>query len=186
MINLSQLARENGTYSLMEKIQLLFDYDIYLAENIRDYKKSAYYIKTPWYKTTDTSLSVFGVIIRNVGIDLVEEDLNKKLRRFIVHDATDRDLMLWYGKNGEFGVYKTFEQVQKEQGLRQKDWVYQVNIKHISMSHENTPFNRYYRSLAIIEDVKKHNYTRIISEKESLLDRLKGFLPQINIQPQEI
>ncbi len=50
MINLSEIIRQQPETSFLRKLRSLRDPDIYLAENIRDYRENASNLEFPWYK----------------------------------------------------------------------------------------------------------------------------------------
>ena len=175
MINLTEFALKSSEFSLLYKINSLRDPDFYLAENMRDFKTNAPYINFPWYKGFPV-LEGFDpkewrayIAVHNVGIEFLEEDDFSK--KFLVHDSTDRAVMCWHNKKGFLQPYKTFEELQEEQGLKHKDWVYEVLFLYYITER-----------VSIIGNVKKCKPLIRIKE-ESLVDRVSNLTPQLLSQP---
>src|SRR3989344_2613805 len=71
MINISEIIRQQPETSFFKKLRSLRDPDIYLAENIRDYRENAPNLEFPWYKRgvpfvkdSDEGVYIYDILLR--------------------------------------------------------------------------------------------------------------------------
>jgi len=165
MINLSELAIKSPEVSLFRKFSLMRDPYIYLAENIRDYKENISKIEFPWYKRKGFMLNSSRAYI---SIDNVRIDKSNKHNFFEISDSTGEDIMYWGDEF--FSQIYSFEEAQKQQGLKLGDKIHNIYFIHI-IDHE----------LPLIIEVQKYpqdkppknNYPR----KKSIKERLNEIIP---------
>ena len=168
MLNLSKLARESSNYSLMTKIKLHRNQDVYLAENLRDYKKNAPTFEVPWYKTfpiLDGSVDRAGIILQNVGLRKSSHE-----NWFLLHDDSGSDLVYWNADNPYFRAAISFEEAQEQQALKEDDWVYDVFLNYLIPD-----------DLPNIVEVTKYKFSNKKPEKNSLAETIKNFSPEIGL-----
>ena len=79
--------------------------------------------------------------------------------------------MCWNNKNGIYPPYKTFEELQEEQGLKHKDWVCEILFLYLINER-----------LSFIGDVRKNKHFYRTNE-ESLVDRVKNIIPNTRSVP---
>ena len=174
MLNLSQLARESGKLSFFKKIKSLRDPDICLAEDVNDYLENAPNMKFPIYKK-DLCCCDDRVYISIMDIKL--ETLKRNGYRipnwFVVSDESGADVVYWCSDSIGFPALHSFEKLQEEQGLMDGDWVYDILLKYL------IDYN-----LSNIVEVRKYNFSRKEYEQSSLLDKIRGLLPELPLVPQ--
>jgi hypothetical protein len=170
VINLSEIGR-NELYSPLETLLSLRDPDLYIAEDIADFRKNAPKLPYPWYKKfpfEDRQIHRAYIIVRNVGIrsfyDMKKEEARE---HFIVHDATEQAVMNW-GERIYFPPLHTFDEAHKQDGLSDNDWVYDVLF--IYLITVKTP---------LIIQVRKFNFSRIKRGKTTLLDKVRQKIPEL-------
>lgn len=177
MINISELGRQSPRWSWWQKLDSLQTPDIYLAENVADYLEDAPHIRWPRHKQFFCSPSPRAyIILHNVGLSVPE-----KLRElqdthwFIMHDKTGRDLMYWDPEHPLCAAEHSYEEAREEQGLTEDDWVYEV-------------FFRYFINYGFrhIVEVKKSHFSRRRHATDSLRERIRDFLPDSELFPQEV
>ena len=101
MINLSAIGR-SSLYSTPEILRSLRGPDIYIAENMADFKKNAPNLPYPWYKQfsfEDRQTHRARILIYDVGIRSFYSMKKEKTREnFLVHDTTEQAAMNWDSK----------------------------------------------------------------------------------------
>ena len=175
MLNLSQLARESSNYPLLNKIQNIIDPDIYLAENIADYKENAPNFEFPWYKRFPLTEDRVYIIFQNIGIKTLEDEERIIIPNwFVLHDDSGQELVYWNSDSKLFPARASFEEIQETQGLKEEDWVYDVFIRYLIKS--NFPS---------IAEVRKYNFSDKKPERDTLAERIKSFFPEFepSLQP---
>jgi len=170
MLNLSHLARESPDYPLIKKIRSFRDPDIYLAENLADYKKNAPHLKFPWYKRfpfPDNFMDRAYIIFNNIGLKTLSYHSNEIPDWFLLHDDSGRELVFWNGNHDLFPTMDSFDNVRERQGLKDDDWVYDVFVRYLI--HHDLP--------SIVE-VNKYKPSNRKPEKDSLAERINHFFPE--------
>lgn len=162
--------------SLREKIELIKEPDLYVAENIRDYLDSIKSLKFPWYKRFPAIDLIYGgewisyvdIRIYNVGIEFVKNIPEQNMYKFVLHDATASMAVLWQYKGERyFGPGQSFEECQQEEKLENKDWAYEVVFAHVK---GHVRFIDYVRK-------GKPRIKKEITEKEPLIEKIRRLLP---------
>ena len=92
MLNLTPLLLRNESIDIRKKISMLWDPNLYLAENISDFQKEAEEIKMPWYKIGRILVGPrIYVIVQNVAI---EEIINHP-DWYLMHDDSGQKVIYW-------------------------------------------------------------------------------------------
>jgi len=161
MINLSETARENPNYPLLYKIKYFRYPDVYLAESVKDFKENAPCIKLPLYKRCfDRAFDHVLITLVNVGIE------RKFFNWFAIHDLTGKEIMFLENQDHFLGTPYSYEKVKENQGLKEKDWVYDVAFRYF-----------FKNDLPTIIQVNKYKFSNRKPEKDSVADMVKNFLP---------
>ena len=169
MLNLSQLERISENYSLIRKCRSFRDSDIYLAENLADYKQSASSLEFPFYKRFPFSAKFMDrayIIFQNVGLKKLVDKEFEIPNWFVLHDNSGQEVVCWDANHELFPTIASFDEVQAEQGLRDSDWVYDVLVRYLIWSN-----------MSNIVRVNKHDFSNRKLEKDSLAERIRSFFP---------
>ena len=175
MINITELNKNSPDTSLIKRLSLLKSIDLYLAESMEDYLINAPKINYPkWKRLVVPNLA--SIVIFNIGIRAeFDERTPRNYDKFVVHDYTGEDLMYWMKGHNLFPSENTFEEVQREQGLKEDDFVYSIYFGyHIEA---NCPF---------IYKVTKYKKRIAEEEKDSVFDKIRKFIPEPELLPQTI
>ena len=171
MLNLSQIILTSSEISLIKKIKRLIEPDIYIASNISDYKTSIDGLNYPWYKglpvpdrVINPSLRRYHIILNNLGITLLEEGDSKEPQMFDLHDSSGHCVVPWFKRTNIFQPYRSFEELQQEQGLKEDDWVHEVYILHWIEDGVSLP---------MIAHVKKNEFISALQEEGSIREKTK-------------
>lgn len=170
MLNLSQLARESPNYSIVRRIRSIRDPDIYLAENLADYQHNAQSLEFPWYKRfpfPDKFMDRAYIIFQNVGLKKLNYEEIEIPNWFILHDYSGQELIYWNADNESFPTVASFEEVQKQQGLKDDDWVYDVFVRYLIPSN-----------LPSVVEVNRYKFSNRKPEIDSLAERIRSFFPE--------
>ncbi len=173
MHNLTQSGIHSPNFTLREKIGFLLRPEVYYAESVADFKENRSNIHYPAYKIYPTPhildidyAARVHVILYNVGIRLIEKCSEKHCDFFEIHDDSGVIVALWNHENGNYFVPdKTFEELQREQGLQEKDWAYRLNLVQIKAGAR------------FISDITRTKSKSRSFEKESLIEKISKFLP---------
>jgi len=174
MINLSQLARESPNYPLLKKFKSIFIPDTYLANNVLDYQENAPKLEFPAYKRfpiTDKYMDRAYIIINNVGLKRYSLSDITLPNWFIVHDDSSEEVVYWNENDKLFPTKTSFEQLQKNEGLKDDDFVSEVFLEYLI-----------HNSMSSIVDVNKYvNHDSFKKEKRNYLSKIiNGLLPEFN------
>jgi len=172
MINLSQFARESTEYSIWKKMRSLRRPDIYLAENIKDYRENAPNIDFPWYKKSSPHLDFMEeayISILNVGINKLLLEGLEIPDWFVIHDESGSDVVYWNKKNYLTPALLSFEDAQENQGLRDGDHVYDIFLRYMIK-----------KDFTSIVEVNKYKFSNKKRNRESAIERVKVFSPLLD------
>lgn len=170
MINISEIIRQQPETSFLRKLRSLRGPDIYLAENIMDYRENAPNLEFPWYKRE----SIFYhadfmerayISIMNVGLNKLRINNIEIPDLFVIHDETYTDIVYWSNSI-------PFEEVQ---GLKDGNYIYNILLRYLIK-----------KNLPSIVEVRKYNFSNRKLEKESIMERVRGFFPKGEIVPEYI
>ena len=177
MINLSELGRSSLVVPIWKKTQSLRDPDIYLAENIADYKENGPNLVFPWYKrfpSSDNFMDRAFISLMGVGIDKLRDKSGIEISNwFIVHDESGAEVMYWGGRNDVLPTIQTYAEAQEEQRLCDGDFVYDIFFRYL-INH----------NLPNIIELRKFQPSNRQTEGESLTDRIRIFFPDYIPIPQ--
>src|SRR3989344_1463356 len=117
MINLSEIIRQQPETSFLRKLRSLRDPDIYLAENIRDYRENAPNLNFPWYKrgvpfVKDLDERVY-ISIMNVRLNKLKDGRIEIPKCFVIYDNTGHDIVYWDSDNKYFPTLYSFEELEQ-------------------------------------------------------------------------
>ena len=93
---------------------------------------------------------------------------------FIVHDDTGQDLMYWFERGRLLQASHSYEEVQKEQGLKREDWVHDILVRYLI---------KY--KLPTIIDVRKYKFSNKEPEKQSIVEKIRSFFPDYPPLPEQ-
>lgn len=179
MINISDIIRQQPETSFLRKIRSLRDPDIYFAENIRDYRENAPNLEFPWYKR---DILFYSDCDDRAYISIMNVELNKlKINNFeipnwfIIHDETYTEVVYWNANSDLIPTLHSFEELQEKQGLKDGDYVYDIFLRYLIK-----------KDFTSIVEVRKYNFSNKKPEKESIIERVRGFFPKGEIIPEYI
>ncbi len=162
MINLSQYARQSPQTSISEKICLLKGSDIYLAENIADYKEHAPKIKLPLYQKIQYWTQYknrlhydAGIILMHIGIEMTVLP-----NIFRIHDSSGEDIMYWNKDNEYFGAMHSYEEAR--QNLKDNNWAADILVRYLIES-----------DLPTIIEMKRYKFSNKKPDKNTLAERIR-------------
>ena len=130
------------------------DPDIYLAENMGDYRENAPKIKIPFIQKIISIPRIY-ISINNVCIERLKVKDYIVPNYFKVHDDTGEDIMIWDKGNPLFSALHSFEEVQEKQFLKDKDWIQEL-------------FFRYYLNYDFPSIVEVNKYKKRYFQKEPI------------------
>lgn len=173
MLNFSQWIRESSESSFFEKWRHYLGPEFYIAESIVDYQKEKNTLAPPWYKKNPfAASSAYAVVIFNsVGIDAIVEGEHPAEEHVLVHDFTGQEVMCWTTKGAVYPMRYSYPEVLKHGELEQKDWVYELFIRH--SYDENLAFVALFTKQKFNNPKKEHQPLR-----ERLLEQLLHPLPE--------
>ena len=179
MINLSEIIRQQPETSFLRKLRSLRDPDIYLAENIRDYRENAPNLEFPWYKR---SVPFVKDLDERVYISIMDVRLNKlKINNFeipnyfVIHDETYAEVVYWNINSNLIPTLHSFEELQEKQGLKDGDYIYDILLRYLIK-----------KDFPSIVEVRKYNFSNRKPEKESIMERVRSFFPSPEVIPESI
>lgn len=137
MINVTEMLRKEGHYSLFERITSYRDPELYHAENMKDFLGEASTLPYPLYKSfpsVDNQMHRAYITIYDVGLTRLHypDDVEgSKPTHFLVHDESGEAKMNWEAERDIFPLRNTFSDVSSEAGLTEDDWVFNVFFVHL-------------------------------------------------------
>lgn len=164
--------------------------DILYAESIADIKENAPQLRYPAFRGVLIRHRYYVeptyILINNVGIDRLKTDSRVIIPDFFaIHDDSGTEMVYW--KKGEpfLGSVQSFEDAQEEQGLEDRDWVFEIILRYVT--HE-----RLRMGLSVFE-VRKSNFsnpkkekTPLLDEVVSLIEKIKRYIPGYPPAPQPV
>jgi hypothetical protein len=175
MINGSALLRASPDIPFMKKFQLLRSPDIYIFEDVQEYRERVRSLPCPWYKDVVEKcvfVALYNVGIRpisyEVPIDELDPDIDPK-QWYAIHDASGLAFALWDANNRYYPAIESPEQAAHAQGLREDDFVFSVMLIHLIAS-----------DMCFVAKVEKRRTgpPARISAKEVAQSFFPGLLPQ--------
>jgi len=169
MLNLSRLVRNSKQTSLVDKLKGCVGPEIYIAENIADYKHNKTVIVSPWFKRANDYAFV---VFYNVGIDGIfgenVDDDEKKNSELIgnlvnVHDESGFEMMYWTEKGNICPARESYFEMLGNFELEVKDLVYQLIVRYI-----------YDGNVSFVADVTKSKCSN--EKKVPLMERVNRLL----------
>jgi len=137
MLNLTQLEKESSNYSFIEKILDKIKPDTYLAENLADYKENVSSLKSSEYKIfpfLNKFIDKAYIHFFNVGLKKLNYKGIEIPSWFLLYDSSGKEAVYWNVERGLFPTIDSFEKLQREEGFRQSDLIYDVSIKYFIRS----------------------------------------------------
>ena len=179
MINISEIIRQQPETSFFKKLRSLRDPDIYLAENIRDYRENAPNLEFPWYKrgvpfVKDSDERVY-ISIMDVGLSKLKINNIKIPDWFVIHDETYAEVVYWNINSNLIPTLHSFEELQEKQGLKDGDYIYDILLRYLIK-----------KDFPSIVEVRKYNFSNRKPEKESIMERVRSFFPSPEVIPESI
>jgi len=176
MLNLSKLARNSAEFPLKVRAREFVDPEIYLAEDIKDYRENKSLIVPPWFKKNPfSSAGLYALIaFHNVGIDGILNGRGGLVKDLVkVHDGSGSTVMCWNEPGEMFASHKSYFQRLEDGELLLQDWVYGLTIVH-----------SYHKGLPFVSEIEKSKFTRTKRKKSSLMDRINSLFPDLVPAPQ--
>ncbi len=139
MINLSKLLRKKDL-TIKDKFYEYTSPEVYLAENINDYKINFQNLNPPWFKM----YSYADIIVHNIRINSIDNLIENIYEGIVmISDETGKKLMYWEDKPNMFPAEETFKEAKQRQGFKDNDWIYTLQFKHVY--GQNAPHVSYIR-----------------------------------------
>jgi len=169
MINISQLIRNSKQHPLTDRLLDFIEPELYLAENLADYRTNRSIITPPWFKRIPSSTANDYAFISfyNVGIDATSEDdkMNDDLVK--VHDKSGAASVCWTGPGRVYPCKNSYFEMLDSGELKPQDWVYRLDVRWI-----------YEFEVAFVIGFRKNKFSIPKTEKESLVDKISSLFPE--------
>ena len=162
MLNLSNIVKESSSIPFIKKVEFYFSPEFYFSENIKDFQEEDF-SELPLYKKIIFNNKIY-IIFKDIGLDRLKDNW------FMLHDSSGKELAYWGEKDDlVYPTLASFDNVKLEQGLKEKDWVYEI-LAGYSISD----------NLLNIIKVDKYSFLKK-SQKDLAFDKIKnsGFKPII-------
>lgn len=178
MINLSQEVF-NSSNSVLERLQILRMPDVFLAQDMRDYRENINNIIQLHYRKFYARGCVGErafISVHNVAIEPYCVNGILKQNWFLVHDDTAEDLMYWFNNDSRtrqdlFPTKHSFEEIREESN--KAVWVHEIFFRYLIG----------YDLGNIVEVNKSKPIIKKAPAKESLLEKIRGSISQ-TLEPQ--
>jgi hypothetical protein len=168
MLDINAYLKQSEAFSPLDRIVATFGPQLYLAENIADYKKSMLKLKSGFLNNSHYAL----ISIYNVGIDAVFENEERVRNMVHVHDASGIKVMSWNEPGEDLPAAQSYDQLLEEGILKPKDFVYRLLFSHWYPSQGGP--------LSCVAEIKKQRFSNHV-HKPSLADRLEALFPDLPI-----
>ena len=174
VINLSEAFRNSEDFSLWKKVKDNFDYEIYRAESIRDFRENKHLLYPPFLKRNPIYPNDDCVLIYfyNVGIEALYEDDRLIPNRVAVHDRSGGAVMCWTRPGEILPARDDYISLLERGTLKPKDWVYRLDVRYY-----------YPEDLPFVADVQKTKFNRPVPEKKASLEKIISLFPQPEALP---
>lgn len=103
--------------------------EVFLADNIADYKESVHNLNFPWYKSGQHMERAY-VLLHNIRIDVLRRNNKIVPDFFTISDGSGEDVMYWNPVTEIGKAIHSFEQCREEQELEPGDWIYSLFIRY--------------------------------------------------------
>ena len=175
MLNLSQLTRTSTEAPLKDRVMEFVEPELYIVEDIADYKRNKSLIVPPWFKKNPFFAANYYALIvfYNIGIKGVSEEGELTENLVEVHDESSSAVMCWTKPGEIFPAGKSYFQMLDNCELQLQDWVYMLIIKH-----------SYEEELPFVSEVTKRRVLTMRREKDSLFNRVTSLFPDFEPVPQ--
>ncbi len=170
MLNLSQLASQSKDLPFGIRIGECFSPEIFIAQNVADYKSERETLTPPPFKNTEFLRAghYAFVIFYNVGIDAIV--VNGLLERTAakIHDKSGQYVTLWTGPGDIFPTSKEYAQFLEDGHLKPKDFVYRMCVRH-----------SYLGNTSYVVSIEKDKFTTRKTKEATLVDKISSFIPDL-------
>ncbi|MBT4805500.1 hypothetical protein HON71_04980 [Candidatus Woesearchaeota archaeon] len=169
MINISQLVRKSKQHPLTDRLLDFVEPELYLAENVADYKENRSILVPPWFKRNpfSTANDYAFISFYNVGIDATSEngEMNEDLVN--IHDESGSATICWTGPGHVYPCKDSYFQMLDSGELKPQDWVYRLDVRLI-----------YEFEVSFVIGFKKNKFSTPKTEKSSLVDKISSLFPE--------
>jgi hypothetical protein len=168
MLNFNEVILKSPDYSLVDKIKSIRYPNMYHVDDIGDYLNNKDNITFDWYKKipfpSELPYCAY-VFFSNVGLKRIGFNDDFNLHIFCMHDSSGEDIIYWGNYKNTIKTLKTFEEMQKKEGLKDNDWLFSVLVRYL-ISY----------NLPTIYSVNKFNFSNKVY-KDSIKDKVNNFFP---------